>query len=349
MHAFTLVEMMVAVAVLALLMGIIIAITNSVTKTVRWNNSKLEAFAAARSSFDIIANRLTTATLSTYWDYDYNPMGNSLLDTSATTKPPTTYLRKSDLYFLIRANTQNPGYGQEIYFQSPESFSNNPDIRSTQGLLNACSFFVQYCDNSELRPAALRGADSVPSWRYRLMQGNQPTEDLSVYKYTYETNVDPDKKETGTEWLEDISNGGTEKIETCVTPIADNVIALIFWPRLSAGEDPDGTALTGDYAYDSRKDAFVTNPKQPVTANQLPPTIQVTLISISEASAKRLNTDSATPPDIIDSALKDKFTNVVNFKRDLADLEAVLNADHIEYQIFNTSITMRESKWSGTP
>ena len=279
-------------------------------------------------------------------------MGSSSLSTSATTKPPTTYLRKSDLYFLIQHNTQNPGYGQEIYFQSPESFSNDPNIRSTQGLLNACSFFVQYCDNSSLIPSALQSANTIPNWRYRLMQGNQSTENLSVYSETYASNIagPPGGNITGTNWIQNISNGKADEIATDVTPIADNVIALVFWPRLSIGEDREGKALTADYQYDSRNNAFVTNdPKtgrQPITANQLPPTIQVTLISISEASAKRLNTNSSTPPQLIENALKDKFTNVSRFEQDIQEIEDVLNANKIEYQIFNTSITMRESKWS---
>jgi uncharacterized protein (TIGR02599 family) len=330
--AFTLVELIVAISVLALLMAIILTITNSVTKTVRWNNAKLESFASARTAFDLISSKLATATLNTYWEYD-NPLN------------PTKYLRQSDLHFIIRQNQQAAGYGQEIYFQSPESFSDDPSIRSTQGLLNSCSFFVQYCNNQSLMPVALQSG-ATSSWRYRLMQGNESTNKFLVYADTYVANQDKGSASiTPTDWIEAINNGGTAEIkQPYVTPIADNVIALIFWPRLSVGQDPDGTSLTADYSYDSRKNVF-SNP-QPLQANQLPPTIQVTIVTISEASAKRLDTKSSTPPAIIENALRNKFTNVAQFGSDINDLEKNLNDNHIEYQIYNTSITMRESKWS---
>jgi uncharacterized protein (TIGR02599 family) len=133
-----------------------------------------------------------------------------------------------------------------------------------------------------------------------------------------------------------------------VAPLAENVIALIVWPRLSDVDDPTGTKLSSDYQYDSQKNALTT--PQPLTANQLPPTLQVTLIVISEASAVRLDTGSATPPTVIENALKNgtqsRFTDPTQYNTDLNAVSSALAASHISFDILSTSIPMKESKWS---
>lgn len=328
-HAFSLVEMMVAVVVLAILLGIIAAITSTVGKTVRWTSAKIDAFASSRSAFDLMGRKLSTATLNSYWDYD-DPLN------------PSLYRRESNLHFLVRQNRQNSGYGQEIYFTAPESYSVDAGVQSLSDLLNACGFFVEYGNNDGFRP----GTVTKERWRYRLMQGLQPTENLMIYNASPPaTTVKADIQSYWTtywndrEWITDISPDGT-----AVAPLADNVIALIVWPRLSAGEDPDGLRLTEDYQYDSKSDQFLV--PQPVTANQLPPTVQVTLVTISEASAVRLDTKSNTPPAAIENALSGKFTDPAKHEDDLEAMADSLTAARVEFQIFNTSITLRESKWS---
>ena len=313
-RAFTLMEVLVATGVLVLLLGILLAITNSVTQTVRWSVAKVDAFAAARSAFDLMNHRLSAATLNTYWDYD-NPLA------------PTVYLRQSDLHFLTVQNTQNSGYGQEIYFEWPESLSSDATVQSTQGLLNACGFFVQYGRNNSFRPATV----TADRWRYRLMQGIEPTEKLGVFGTKTSS------------WNTNVNNGGTA-VRAYATPVADNVIALVVWPRLAGNEDPTGTKLTADYQYDSRKD--VTKNPQPITANQLPPSVQVTLITVSEASAVRLDSNSATPPAVIEDALRDKFKAVADYEKDLKAITDSLATAHLEFQVFTNSVVLRESKWS---
>lgn len=322
--AFSVLEMMVAMFVLIVLLGIIVAITNSVSQTVLWSSSKLDAFASARSAFDLMNRRLSTATLNTYWDYD-NPLA------------PTVYRRKSDLHFLVRQNVQNPDYGQELYFVAPEAFSTATANRSTSGLLNACGFFVHYSDNNTFRPTGYGNA----RWRYRLMQALETTENLAVFQY------DPASAAPGPfQWMSGISNGTS--VNPAVTPLADNVIALIVWPRLSVQDDAEGDGLSSNYQYDSRLNATLV--PQPRTAAQLPPTVQVTMVTISEGSAIRLNM-SSTAPTKIEKALgpngsDEKFVNTADYAANLANLSKTLSDENIEFQIFNTTVTLREAKWS---
>ena len=117
-----------------------------------------------------MSQKLSQATLNTYWDYD-NPV------------IPTVYERQSDMQFLVLQNTQNSGYGQEVYFTTPATYSPDATLRSTDGLLNACGYFVEYGPDTSFTPTTLTGSTTkyVTHYRYRLMQGLEPTENLALY------------------------------------------------------------------------------------------------------------------------------------------------------------------------
>jgi uncharacterized protein (TIGR02599 family) len=363
--AFTLVELMVAIAVLVILLGLLLAITSTVSKTVLYTSSKIDAFATGRAGFDLMSQKLSQATLNTYWDYD-NPAA------------PTVYYRQSDLQFLVVQNEQSAGLGQEVYFPAPENYSTDNTIRSTDGLLNACSFFVEYGPDTAFRPSAV----SLVHYRYRLMQGLEPTESFAAYGSstsswpavpafsasnssstvqsqwtTYWTswaaywgNFTANASSAPT-WVANISNAGTGTLKSAVNPLANNVIAMIVWPRLNAIDDPNGTkfavSYNYSYDYDSQHNALsLTSGQQPLWANQMPPTVQVTMIVISEASATQIDTHSATQPTVIQNALNTRFADVRNYTTDLAKVSTALTAAHITFQVLNTTVTIKESKWS---
>jgi uncharacterized protein (TIGR02599 family) len=72
------------------------------------------------------------------------------------------------------------------------------------------------------------------------------------------------------------------------------------------------------------------------------------MVAIDEASAVRLQSGTA-PPTVIETALSGKFTDVTHYGADITALESALIAAHVHYQVFTTSIALRESKWSATP
>lgn len=324
-------------AVLIMLLALVVSVMNSVSNLIRRSTASIDALASARSGFDLLNRTAAQATLNTYWDYD-DPLA------------PSMYLRASDLQFLTQQNTQNAGYGQEMYFVAPETYSARSDLQSSSGLMNGCSFFVQYGGNTQFRPSLLTGQ----RYRYRLMFGFQPTESLSVFNRPTQNSGETAAAYRARlqtywntkSWISTLSNGGAS-INSSVAPIADNVIALIVWPRRSSTEDSTGTALSTDYQYDSQKNAFtLSSGRQTTTAAQLPPVLQITMVAISEAAAQRLDTGSATPPAVIETALQNKFTDVTKYQTDLDDLTTQLANNHIEFKIFTTSVPLRESKWS---
>lgn len=374
-RGFTLVEMLVAITVLVILLGIISAVTQGTTVAVRQATGKLSTYAAARAAFSTMTAKLGQATLNAYLDYYDTGLPAPSLRTkdNASTFVPTNYGRVSDLQFIIRPNTpvSNSGSGQEVYFQCPEAYSSDDaSYQSTQGLLNACGYYVQYGDTSYTSGGSTSGwrpsLIGASKFRYRLMQAIEPSDQLATYASTAgsdavnATSNSDDQTIPATpgspaepSWLRNIYNTGNGNPPAPdALPLADNVIALIVWPRLPVDQDANGTQLTTNYTYDSQLnvDSFTgTGGSQPLTANQLPPIVQVTMVVIDEASAARLCT-SNTPPTIISGAsgaLSGKFNNVANYATDLADLENKLSNNHINFEVLNSSIVMRESKWSG--
>ena len=307
---FTILEMLVATTVLVLLLTLILSVLNQTTSTIRQSTAQADAFTAARSAFDLVTRHLSQATLNPYWDYD-----------SPTS--PTRYLRQSDLHFVVRQNTQNPNYGQEVFFQAPDGFSQSSSYQSASGLLNACGYRVVYGSDDAFRATL----SATPRWRFRLMQSLQSAESLQVFD---------NKTVSNPPWI--------QSAVTTELPVAENIIAMVVWPRLPAGDDPNGTSLSSNYQYNSRENAIAK--PQPFNANQLPPTIQVTLVAISEASAARLDTHSSSAPPEIQSALADKFTQVANYQKDLDDLSRALADKGIAFQILTIGVVIKESKWS---
>ena len=69
--AFTLLEILVSCAALALLLVFMVSITGMVQTTYRRTQGKAEQFREARVAFEAITRRLAQSTLNTYWDYHY--------------------------------------------------------------------------------------------------------------------------------------------------------------------------------------------------------------------------------------------------------------------------------------
>lgn len=308
---FTILELLVATAVLSLILVVMLSLITQTSSVWRSSSARIEAFQSARRGFENLTRSLEQATLNTYWDYD-NPSN------------PTIYRRKSELHFLVAdAGTDGlpgtPGTGQAVFFQAPVNKTGATNYDGLTGLINACGFFVQYGSDAAWLPRHVDAGQARE--RFRLMQWMQATESLSVYK-----NAD------GHAW---VATGVPD-----VVPVADNVIALIIWPK---EEGSPASPHLNSYSYDSRLNA--TNAPQPATANQLPPLLKVALVAIDETSAVRLgdrlqSTVAACMAGLFASSPADDFSV------DLKTLERKLAENSIGFRSFVTSVPMREAKWS---
>ncbi len=308
-RAFTLLEMLVATAVLVTMLFVVFSVITQTTSVWKRSANKIEAFQSARAGFDLVTGNLSQATLNTYLDYN-----------NATN--PTGYLRKSELKFFIGQNGASglPGKsdtGQGVYFQAPVNFTQSTNYSGLDSLLNTCGYYISFTTNASL-PSHVAGKKNP--YRYRLMQLLVPVESNSIYTAS------------GNQWFTAFSSSPM--------PVADNVIALILRPQDPSADPPD---ISSSLTYDSTTGATVTN--QPVTANQLPPVVQVTMVAIDENSAARYDTGS-TPPTVIANALAGKFTTASGYADDLAKLESALLTAGIDCRIFTTAVPIRESKWT---
>ena len=322
-RGFTLIEMLVSLVLLCLISLLLLTITGQTSRMWRYTTSRSEQFGAAGQAFDSISQRLSQATLNTYWDYD-NP-----------TKP-RKYQRQSQLRFLtdqsetlLGSDQRRPG--QAVFFQAPLGVVDDvKDFGELDNLLNTWGYYLEY--NKELRPDPIEnmGAKAPPQrYRYRLMELMEPSNSLSIYS-------------AGTS-AKDWYMKPFQRTPSVSHVLAENVIQLVLLPRLTKNDDPQNkTPLSPAYRYDSYSATGTGN--DPRWANQLPPVIQVTMVALDEASASRAIRGSAAPA--FDALLKGSFTSAIKYDDDLLALQTGLANQKLNYRVFTTNVSIRGARWS---
>ena len=341
---FTLVELLVSTALIALVALLLVTMTNSTASTWRYTTGRIEQFRGADTAFEAMTRRLSQATLNTYWDYD------------SPTKP-TKYLRQSDLRFIAGGMTVAGGGAkplltnspvrrptQGVFFQAPLGYVDDAaNFSGLDNLLNTWGYYVEFRDEVIARPAFI----SQPArYRYRLMELMQPSNSLSIYNFTSGKAA----TYTAKDWFSAaLPTSAVAPVATTPPPppllahaLADNVIALVVLPKLSKKDETStGKTLSKDYSYDSTStdtDPDI-NPK-----SQLPPIVQVTLVAIDEISAARM-ANGLTPP-ALDASLDAIFLNSTKFDADLVTLQKTLTDQRISYRVFTSNVSIRGAKWS---
>ena len=353
-RGFTLVEILVTTAVIALLMVVMSNIVNSTTSTWTYTSSKIEQFRSAREGFESMTRRISQATLNTYWDYD-NP------------NTPTKYLRQSELRFISGPNvagssTSNPPRPTHgIFFFAPLGFvvpdsTSDTVATASQGLdnlLNAWGYFVEYADDSPFIPDF---AKSAAKSRFRLVELMQSSQDMNIYQL--EGAGGGNSKYVDKTWfLSPVNTVTSDSTTRPVHILAENVIALIILPKLSPESLTSGNytsaSLAPQYLYDSTGTGMGTlsDPNLNPT-NQLPPVVQVTMVAIDEASALKFGAADATNLNI---ELGSLFSDPTNLPTDLgatasttsnSSLSSYLLSHRIHYRIFTSEISIKGAKWS---
>ncbi len=356
-RAFTLVELLVSTALIALISVLLVSTTNSTAATWRYTTSRIEQFRGADAAFEAVTRRLSQATLNTYWDY-FDAAGKAR--TAATTNfVPHHYGRQSDLRFVTGATEtlvgtktiRRPTKG--VFFQAPLGFVDNApnqiDARDNfsglTNLLNTWGYYVEF--NRDVRPKFiddLGTSGPPPRYRYRLMELMQPSNMLTIYG----TDTATKAPYNGTnKWFSDsLVPSGSAILSPSAHVLAENVIAMVLLPKLSKKEDATGAQLSKNFEYKSAS----TTPSavQPITENQLPPIVQVTMVAIDEASASRIANNALRPA--LDAGLDTLFldSSETKFAEDLLTLQNVLSSSTppISFRIFTTNVSIRGAKWS---
>jgi uncharacterized protein (TIGR02599 family) len=374
---FSLVELMVSVAVLSLLMVLVFQMLDETQKT--WSRAKgmISSFKDARDGFEAMNRNVSQATLNTYIGYD-TATGNSAI--------PRRFARKSELHFvsgpaseLLESSEGRTRLTHAIFFQAPLGYqtietrtrsSNRKDqYGELDSLLNGWGYFVEFGSDKADRPQFLNTLSPpvAERFRFRLMEFRQPAEATTIYQYKLEDNR-PAQEEKIWEWfssrkfgVEHPANydpqGAIGDIRT-TRPLADNIIALIISPRLgendiAQGEDNtsalrfrEATDIAPDYLYDSRRFHSETDDRATYSRHQIPPVLRVTMVAIDETDAVRYAAQNPGPsvPKYAPTE-KDWFSEVKNYGKDLEKLSESLNAVGIRFRVFTSNIRMREGNF----
>ncbi len=335
-------------ALVVLLTLMLVTITNQTSQTWRYTANKVEQFSAAREAFEVVGRRLSQATLNTYWDYD-DP------------KAPRHYVRQSDLRFLcgptetLAGTSTPPRPTHGVFCQAPLGLTDNSqastdparDYRGLPSLLNTWGCFVEFGSDADLRPAFLTSNNPPLRYRFRLMELVMPSERLTIYS------TDPAAAQANWHgWFAPALADSQRPVHV----LAENIVALILLPKLSAVEEEarrhaGKQPLSPDYTYDSagtKADPEV-NPH-----HQLPPVVQVTMIALDEFSAARLAHGAGDQaPDLgartlfqDSTKLEDDAGTVTPGDGDLATFQKKLTEARLTYRVFTSNVSIRGAKWS---
>jgi uncharacterized protein (TIGR02599 family) len=379
---FSLIELLVSVAVLSLVMVLVFQMLEKTQVTFKKARDTVSEFKDARNGFDAITRRLSQATLNTFWQVTNNSSGVA-----------TKFQRESDLHFVsgparsvMGSPPANSGerVTQCMFFQAPtgytETISTNTTTANTlkygnfSNLLNAWGYFVEFGDDRVDRPAYLNSLDNAPKprVRYRLMEYSQVTEGLQVYAEQLRSKTAGQSPAVLNRWFLNESRYGVNSpnnytvntsdqeatgLVRSTRMIAENIIALLILPADSLSIEYRDK-LAPNYYYDTRAWQSSNSGQAGGSVNLLktrhvlPPIVDVTMVAVDEADFKRVAQinaiDSISGFASVDFT-KNLFTTASNYDRDLDTLRKTLSerTPEIKFRIFRASVRLREAKWGG--
>lgn len=335
--AFTLVEIMVAVAVLSLLLAISAQVIGQAQRTWSRSTARLSQFREVRLAFDLMTRTLSQATLGSY-----------LMDDRQTPDSVAQrYVRRSELRFVtgpaesLVEGGEGDKPGHAVFFQAPLGVVEEPDNAGLTNLLCGRGYFVQFGSDKNFRPQFL--ADMPAKNRYRLMEFSPTAEANTIYS-------DGDD-----EWFEsagdDLPSSEQDSGNRGLTrPIADNIVLLVISPQYQSGEG-DGepsVAIAPRYTYDSAEaenqglrsgPGGVTN--QQGTQHMLPPLVKVVMVAVDENSAERMEASGRAE---FMKEFRVQFADASQLTDDLRKLEDEFNRPGVKlnYRVFSTTISLND-------
>jgi uncharacterized protein (TIGR02599 family) len=334
------------------------------------SQAQVEEFKEARQAFELMARRLSQATLNGYWGYVYdNP--------TAAVPQPLYYDRQSDLHY-VQENVKTllpsvTGYGHAVFFQAllgdvDPATTLGPQIKDMHDLLNCWGYYVSYGSDLTRRPEFMKqGQGTVLNPernRFRLMEFRQPPDDSILFSKSF--NIGSQTTSSGLyRWFRGPYKSGGKTTENYSVPLAENILAVVITPYIyvttadSSGSSTTDMRKKQSYEYDTKLYQWRAGTGQDIISskNQLPAMLELTLIATDEASYQRLEnkygvTGAATQ---VQGIFKGLLTNSTNFAPDPGNVQAKtydvdvidqrVRALGINYKIFTTTVSLRASKW----
>lgn len=378
-RAFTLIELMLSTAVIALLMVMMLSVIGQTQQIWVRSAGKVSQFQASRNAFEAMTRNLSQATLNTYYDLQFS---------TGATASTSGYSRNSDLHFVSGKAAQTKFLGTDpktypthaVFFQAPLGLTSETTgtgttetkkFRTLSNLLSVVGYYVKWGTDQNV-PSFIKPPLFPDRYRYRLMEVIQPAESFAVFD-TQRTTAPK-----ATDWIQTAlglkalavsadPNAPKGKIDSSHV-LAENIVALVILPKLS-DKDAALPFLSPNYEYDSRPTDGSGKPKAWATLvkgtteysqfNQLPPVVRVTMVAIDEASAARQQAFLTTAPAWT-SKLFETATREDDIAKDLGDSDVVGDdlihrlapepgagtSPKMNYRVYTMDVVIRGSKWS---
>ncbi|MDB6075153.1 MAG: Verru Chthon cassette protein [Verrucomicrobiaceae bacterium] len=348
-HGFTLVEIIVATAVLSLLMVAMMSTLGTVQRSFQFTRARVDQFREARRALDLISTTLSQATLNSYQDYYYTGTQSNIPPATGS-GAPAAYVRQSELQFRVDAAASTFGTtgspveapGHSVFFQAPLGLT--ADGSSLGGLLNARGYGIVFSGDDKRRPAFVNGYDIPVKRRYRLVEYRPTAEYQSATAGGNTIYNHP------ADWFT-LAMGNSCRV------VADNILLLLLSPRSSsqgAGGAVEPWSIAPHYHYNSldsdnstaaldgllvRTDGTVAQGTQ----HMLPPLIAVTLVALDETSAQQWSARRGDNGVDVLSEAHAAFTDASRYESDMGALRDYLQKQKLNFRIFNSTVALRNA------
>jgi uncharacterized protein (TIGR02599 family) len=357
-RSFTLVEMLVAIAVLSIILLLATALITRTSSVWVYSSSKMAENRESRVGFNSLVQRLSSATVDQYSGYTYT---NANLGTAnAAVYIPSSYVRRSELRFIsgqssVMNTTVTSSPTDAVFFTAPLGIVSNTALYGhLPSLLNVCGYYIQW-SNQDLERPSVPGLSTTGIYRFRLMQFVQPAESMSVYSQTIPFSASNTNGNypaysfvTGTSW----QNTALSGYPSGVHPLANNVVALLLLPATNT-TDASGTLAPG-YLYNSESATAPANTTALTSVNRTPPVMRIVMYTIDEKSALRLPQSATMPNLYVSTSGTTLFTDSSKLypntsTGDIGDVgrfEQTLTANHITFRRFDAAVELPRQPWN---
>lgn len=348
---FTLIELCLSMVILAIIMMVSVQVLDQTQRTWKRGVATIEQFREARMAFETITQNTRQAMLNTYLTYRYNN-GTTPTVPETKTQAPMGYMRQSELQFVTGQSSTLLGNGgaggggggagganlagHAMFFQARLGLSERDGYQNLKRLLCGRGYFIMHSSDEAFRPQHVQQVRS----RFRLWEYRPPSERNYVYS------------SLPGQWFQNalsnvITVNETADAPAYSRPIAENIVALIISPQVTTQDaklaKTDPWWIAPNYNYDSSVLAHTNSTRPQGTQHMLPPRVVVTLVAIDESSARKLaEANAESTPKIIPEGA---FIQCSKYQEDMDALEAALRAQKLNYRIFSSTITLRNSKW----
>ena len=341
--AFTLVEVLVSMVILAMIMLIITQVIGQAQRSWRSASSRVTQFREARIAFDTITRNLRQATLNSYRNFFYLSSGNQVpVDVRET---PDGYKRYAELGFrtdnaatiVSNAGGVDSLPGHAVMFQAPLGKSITPSpvpgipmFDQLKSLLCIRGYFVRYSSDSSYVPAGLRGR-LTEKYRYRLYEYRPPSEVNAAYHEAADGTADG-------LW----TNINAASAASYIAPVAENIVLLVLAPsfadQASVAATPKISSLERGTLYTYNSYVGSSGGAVAVEQHRLPRAVQVTLVAVDEESAKRLaEQNGGSSPNLLGKAGV-SFANPISYDQDMNSLKQTLTEMRMNYRVFSSTV-----------